>query len=327
MNNYEFAILGAGALGSILGAHLSRSGHRVLMLARGQRAVDIDRYGLRIKGLADFTQRAPVLANPQEFQGADTFIIATKAHATQSVLSAYQHAKVGVALSVQNGLMKNEHMIAVWGREHVLGAVADTSGQLQVGGEILFTRNEHLCIGELGGGMSARAQQVANVMDASGIRTRAVPNIESLEWSKFAAWAGMMTLSIATRAVTWKYLTDPGLALVLARIVHELGRLAAASMIELSDQSPLPVATIMRVSEDEAVAIILAFGRELRTSAPEHRMSSLQDLGAGRALEIEETLGYAVRQAGRLNISLPILESFYSLVAGIDRIAGRQPMS
>jgi ketopantoate reductase len=49
-------------------------------------------------------------------------------------------------------------------------------------------------------------------------------------------------------------------------------------------------------------------------------MSTLQDLESGRTLEIEETLGYAVRDAARLNVPVPLLESFYRLVTGIDRI-------
>jgi len=49
-------------------------------------------------------------------------------------------------------------------------------------------------------------------------------------------------------------------------------------------------------------------------------MSTLQDLLAGRELEVEETLGYAVREAERLNLSLPLLNTFYHLIAGISRI-------
>src|SRR6185312_17549394 len=45
-SEYEFAILGAGALGSILGAHLARAGHSVVMLARGRRAQQIQSEGL-----------------------------------------------------------------------------------------------------------------------------------------------------------------------------------------------------------------------------------------------------------------------------------------
>jgi ketopantoate reductase len=52
--------------------------------------------------------------------------------------------------------------------------------------------------------------------------------------------------------------------------------------------------------------------------APDHRISALQDLEAGRPLEIEETLGHATRLARELELSLPLLDAFYHLVAGID---------
>ncbi|HEY9183603.1 MAG TPA: 2-dehydropantoate 2-reductase N-terminal domain-containing protein, partial [Gammaproteobacteria bacterium] len=51
MQKFEFAVLGAGAMGSILGAHLARAGHSVAMLARGRRAEQIRSEGLRISGL------------------------------------------------------------------------------------------------------------------------------------------------------------------------------------------------------------------------------------------------------------------------------------
>ncbi len=55
----EFAILGAGAIGSILGAHLAHAGHSVVMLVREQRAQQIRSDGLRIKGLVELTFPCP----------------------------------------------------------------------------------------------------------------------------------------------------------------------------------------------------------------------------------------------------------------------------
>jgi 2-dehydropantoate 2-reductase len=320
MDNFEFAILGAGAIGSIIGAHLARSGQAVVMLARGQRAQDIAQRGLRIKGLAEFTQPVQVLTDASTLKRVDVLIIATKTYGTEASLAPLRHAQIGTALSIQNGLMKNGQLAAVWGSDRVLGALANTSGEQLPTGETLFTRNEQLCIGELAGGISTRAQHIANAIDRSGVRTSAVADIESLEWSKFAAWAGLMALSVTTRAVTWKYLVDPDSALVLARMVREVQALAAASGIRLSDQSALPVAAIARSTEAEAVAIIQAQGQRLKASAPQHRLSTLQDLEAGRPLEIEETLGYATRLAAQSNVSMPLLNSFYRLVAAIDRI-------
>ena len=319
---FEFAILGAGALGSIVGAHLARSGHNVVMLSRGKRAQSIIDTGLRIKGLSEFSQRVSVLTDLSSFRGADVLIVATKTYDTKAALEPIRRATIGAALSIQNGVMKNGELHAVWGREHVLGALADTSGELLPTGEALFTRNAKLYIGELDGGVSTRAKNIAETIDRAGINASAVSDIESLEWSKFTGWVGMMVLSLTTRTMTWKYLVDPDAALVLTRIVREVGTLASACKIPLSDRSPLPVATILTSSDEESIAIIQDLGRKLKLTAPEHRMSSLQDLQAGRPLEIEETLGHAVHSAIELNLSVPLLRSFYLLVASISRIRG-----
>jgi 2-dehydropantoate 2-reductase len=323
MEQADFAILGAGALGSIIGAHLARAGQRVLMLTRAQRAQQIRQMGLRIRGLAEFDQPVAVLTEPAQLRAAGVLVVALKTHATAAALPALQGASIDTALSIQNGLIKNAQLAAAFGAERVLGALADTSGELLASGETLFTRNGNIYLGELAGGASARAQRIAGILDAAGVRSSAVVDIDSLEWSKFAAWAGLMILSVTTRAPTWQYAVDPGSALLLARLVREVGELAAARHIRLSDQGILPVARICRDSESQAVAVIQHFGRELRARAPQHRMSSLQDLLAGRALEIEETLGHALQLAQQSGLSLPQLSAFYPLVAAIDRIERR----
>jgi ketopantoate reductase len=49
-------------------------------------------------------------------------------------------------------------------------------------------------------------------------------------------------------------------------------------------------------------------------------MSSLQDLEAGRPLEIHETLGYALRKAAQNGSALPLLDAFYHVIAALDRV-------
>ncbi len=322
MASVNFAIVGSGAIGSIIGAHLARAGHPVVMLARAHRAQQIERRGLQITGLAAFSQPVRALTEPSGLRSADVLIVATKTYATEAALAPLRGAAIGTAFSIQNGLMKNALLSSAFGRDKVLGSLADTSGELLPSGEVLFTRNANIYVGELGGGLSPRALQIARTIDAAGVRSTAVADIESLEWSKFAAWAAMMVLSVTTRAPTWKYATDPGSALVMARLVREVGLLADARRVQLTDQSVLPVASICRGSEQDAVAAIRRVGLELQESAPEHRMSSLHDLTAGRPLEIEETLGHAVRMAQQCRLSLPLLSSFYPLVESIDRVRG-----
>jgi 2-dehydropantoate 2-reductase len=128
-----------------------------------------------------------------------------------------------------------------------------------------------------------------------------------------------MGLAVTTRAVTWKFLADPDSALLLARLVREMGALAHALGITLSDRSILPVATLCAGTESEAVAIVRQTGEQYRHNAPQHRMSALQDVEAGRPLEVHETLGYAHDKARELGAQLPLLECFLKLIAAIDR--------
>lgn len=321
---YEFAILGAGALGSILAAHLARAGHRVAVLARGRRAQQIRDTGLRITGLAEFAVPVHTLSDPSQLQSADVLVVATKTPGTAEALAALRHLQVDVALSIQNGPLKNELLADAFGEQRVLGALADTSGELLADGRVLFTRNVNILLGELTGEDGPRAQQIAAVIDAAGVRASAVRAIRTLEWSKFTAWVGLMALSVTTRAVTWRYLCDPDSALVLVRVVREMGRLTRALGIELTDESVMPVVTLCRGSEAEAVAVVDRVGQEWRSKAAGHRMSSLQDLEAGRPLEIHETLGYALRKAAQLQIPLPLVDAFYRVVAAVDRLS-RQP--
>ena len=322
MSKADFAILGAGAIGSILGAHLARSGHSVTMLARGQRAEQVAREGLRIRGLVDIDVPVNVVTDPRALGGAAVFIVAMKTSGTAAALAPLRDAAIDLSFSIQNGVWKNDQLVEVFGSSRVLGSLANTSGELMPNGEVLFTRNVNVFLGELAGGDSARATQLARTIDASGVRSTAVPDILSREWTKFVGWVGLMSMSVATRAMTWKYLSDPDCATLLVQLVREMAALARASGIELTNQhSLLPIQTILNERDEAAIAAVIRSGEEFARSAPDHRMSSLQDLEAGRPLEIEETIGDAVSRARRLGLELPLLESCYRLALAIDRTA------
>jgi 2-dehydropantoate 2-reductase len=317
---YEFAVLGAGAIGSILGAHLARAGHSVAMLARGRRAEQVRAQGLKITGLTEFVTPVVTLTDPAQLRVARVLIVAMKTPGTADALAGLRHAHIDVALSIQNGPLKNELLGEAFGEQRVLGALADTSGELLASGEVVFTRNVNIMLGELSGQMTERAQRMAHRIDAAGVHSTAVTRIRDLEWSKFTAWVALVALSVTTRAATWRYLTDPEAALVAVRIVREMGHLARALGIELTDQSVLPVVTICSRSEDDAVAAVLKVGREYESRAPGHRMSALQDLLGGRPMEVHETLGYALRKAAQNGVAMPLVDAFYHVIAAVDRI-------
>src|SRR6202163_3916327 len=237
MNKVDFTMLVSGAIGSIIGAHLARVGCNVVMLARGSRAQQINQDGLRITGLAEFSQAVSVVTEPTSLQGAEVLIMATKTQDSELALAPLRGASIDMVFSLQNGIMKNDLLADCFGRERVLGSLADISGELLPSGEIIFSRNASVYVGELDGRNSTRAQKIADIINASGVRATSVTDIQRLEWSKFASWVGLMVLAATTRASTWKYLTDAGSALVLVRLIREINLLAAACRIELSDQS------------------------------------------------------------------------------------------
>ena len=149
--------------------------------------------------------------------------------------------------------------------------------------------------------MSPRAEELAHVIDAAGVRSEAVPDIRTREWSKFAGWIPLFLLAALTRQITWRFLMDPQTAVVVVRIARETAALAAALEIELVDASPLPVPSIVQASDEAAIEIVRGVGKTFLEKSPEHRMSSQQDVLRGSRLEYVETLGHALaaRPRGR----------------------------
>src|SRR5215467_3805121 len=129
----HIVILGAGALGTVLGAHLARAGEDVTLIARGQRAAYLQEHGATITGLVDFTVPVCVVTDPSQLHDADALIVTVKTYDMVSALQSVKHLDVGSVLSIQNGVLKNEQLAQTFGWEKVLGAM------IIMGAEVLPT--------------------------------------------------------------------------------------------------------------------------------------------------------------------------------------------
>ena len=163
--------------------------------------------------------------------------------------------------------------------------------------------------------MSPRVEAIANLIDAAGVRCIAAADIRTREWSKFCGWIASFPLAVLTRQITWKYMMDERSAGVIVRIVREAAALAKALKIQLADMSPLPVPSIVRASEAEAIGIIQGIGQTFLDKSPEHRMSAQQDVLRGSRLEHEETLGFALQKAREVGVAMPTLDTCYRIVS------------
>jgi len=315
----HFVILGAGALGTLLATHLTHAGHRVQLVTRGARADVLDSRGLRVRGLTTLDAVCEIVRDPAQLTAADVFVNTVKTYDSVAGLNGLGTLRVRLAMSVQNGVVKEAELRARFGANAVLGAMADFSGELSDDGTVLFTRNINLHVGESNGELSLRAQSLAEAIHTAGINARAVDNIETIIWSKYCGWLALMLMAVLTRRFTGDYLQDPDVARVAAQIVREATRLAHHRGIPLVDISPMPVVRLQQASEDEAVGIVQEVGARMAAQAPTHRLSALQDLLRGRRLELEETVGYAYRQGCAVGLVMPVIATCYRLAAAVNR--------
>ena len=311
----NIVILGAGALGTVLGAHLARAGEDVALIARGNRAAHLRAHGATITGLADFTQPVAVVTDPREVRSADVLIVTVKTYDMEAALASVKHIEVGSVLSIQNGVAKNEQLADVFGWDRVLGAMAFVSAEVLTTGAARFTVNQGFYLGELPEGTSTRVQALADALNQAGIVTVVTPSIQSIEWAKYVSFVCLMAPAVLTRLETYKIWQAGATAAISAAIVHETARLANARNIALEDIALFPSKTLSDMPLAEATARIQQIGAQFAEQAPAHKLSTLQDLEQGKRLELEETLGYAVRQAAKLGVATPTMDTCYQLIS------------
>src|SRR5215475_4745561 len=138
----KIVILGAGALGTVLGAHLARAEEDVTLIARDQRAAYLQEHGATITGLVDFTVPVRVVTDPTQIRNADVMIVTVKTYDMEAALQSVKHLDVGSVASLQNGVLKNEQLAQTFGWEKVLGATAAFSAEVLPIGTVRFTANQ-----------------------------------------------------------------------------------------------------------------------------------------------------------------------------------------
>ena len=104
----------------------------------------------------------------------------------------------------------------------------------------------------------------------------------------------------------------------MAALLHEMAHVATTRGIALEDMAFFPTKTLSELSLDDTVMHVRQIGDRWASLLPTHKVSTLQDVERGKRLEVEETLGYAVRQSAALGIPTPTMDTCYKLVAGIN---------
>lgn len=315
-------IFGAGGVGSVVAGHLARSGVDAIMIARPGHASAVARRGLRVRGLSEFDVAVPALPDASTLEEADVLLITVKTKDMQHALEGSKHLRVGCVASLQNGVVKNDQMIAVFGTQRVVGATTMIGATLVEDGEVHYTLDGITFFGERAGRCSTRVTQVADAFVAAGLESAAVENIVSIEWTKQAIQNPFAPLAAMTRLPVHAVWSSPQLAALSVHLFREVAAVAAAREIPLSEHpawSLFDLSTLRDAPFEEAVAMLVRVGRQVAESDRTHIIPSmLQDVLAGKKTEIEETVGTIFHEGRRLGIPVPHTEFAYRSVRAIE---------
>jgi 2-dehydropantoate 2-reductase len=228
-------IIGAGAIGGTVGAHLARAGHTVLLVDSVREHVEaIRRGGLGIEGREEF--RVPVAAAtpdalPQALGGRapEVVMLAVKAMHTAAALEPVVPllGPESVVVSMQNGL--NERIIAARvGAERTIGAFVNFGADYLGPGRILYGGEGALYLGELDGRITPRLERLGAVLRESFLpHTQLTANIWGYLWGKLG-YASMLFATATVDETMADVLAAPANEALLADLAAEVVRVADA---------------------------------------------------------------------------------------------------
>jgi 2-dehydropantoate 2-reductase len=176
----RIAVVGTGGTGGYFGGMLARAGYDVTFLARGAQLAALQASGLTVKSRQVGAFSIPVIATDriEDIGVVDLILFCVKAYDTIPAAEAIQ-PMVGpqtMVLSVQNGIDNESRIASITGRQHVLGAAATVSAQIESPGVIAVTQEPAwIRFGELDGGLSDRAKRLVDVFNTAGFGAEALP--------------------------------------------------------------------------------------------------------------------------------------------------------
>jgi 2-dehydropantoate 2-reductase len=317
-------IVGAGALGSVIGGYAAQGGGDVTLIGRTAHVEAIRTRGLEIDGVRGrhVIRDVRAVVDPREATSGDLLILCVKSQDTAEALASLAHlrGRIGTTISVQNGGRKDEELAEAFGQEAVVGAMTLIGASMPEPGRVLHTGNGGTWIGELDGRPSARVEAIADVFRKAGLPVEVHSNIRSATWCKLNQMVPAAALSCVTRLPLHQIYLNRGLATLFVELSREVAQIAERMRIPLEDFRGFAVKTVCSLPLDAAVESVIARGRAMvEQGMTQVKISTLQDLERGKVTEADHTIGHVVRLAAKLGLAVPKVEVLYRLIQGIER--------
>jgi 2-dehydropantoate 2-reductase len=311
----KFLIAGAGAIGAYMGACMARAGQDVTLFARGPHLRAMQEHGVRVKSVdGDFEAHPKISENLEEVGPVDVIFLGVKAHGLTQ-LAPQLKPVLGpdtTVVGTQNGIPW--WFFQGWGGDHegmhlervdpggtianaieprrVIGSIVYFATEIAEPGVIRHTEGNRISLGEPDGTRSERIRQIAEALIAAGLRSPVTTRIRQEIWVKILGNVAFNPISALTGATLVQMARDPEVSALVRKIMEETEAVGAKLGFEL------PITIDQRIAGAEKVG--------------EHKTSMLQDLEAGRPIELEAIVGAVVELGERLNVPMPHTRAVYA---------------
>jgi 2-dehydropantoate 2-reductase len=323
----KFLIAGAGAIGAYIGARMAQAGFDVTLFARGPHLRALQEHGVRIKSIeGDFVARPTIASSLEEVGPVDVVFLGVKAHGLPQ-LAAHLGPVLGpdtTVVSTQNGIpwwyfqgfggewegLRLERVdpggviSSAIETKRVVGSIIYFATEIAAPGVIHHTEGNRITLGEPDGTRSDRIRVLAESLIASGFRCPLTTRIRQEIWVKVLGNASFNPVSALTRATLVQIARDPGTSSVIRSIMQEVEAVSHKLGMEL------PVSIDQRIAGAEKVG--------------EHKTSMLQDLEAGRPMELEALVGAVVELGERVGLAMIATRTVYNCTKLLSQRASQQ---
>ena len=316
----KIALVGAGSLGIIIGACITKAGRKIDLIDTYQPNIDaLKKNGARVTGSYEFS--VPVSAvHLDEITGTyDFVIITTKQTALRQMMpKLVAHlSKDGFVCTLQNGIP--EELVAEYaGKERTTGgAVGWGATWLEPGVSCLTSSKEAMekyafDIGELNGAITPRIKEAQQILELAG-HTEIITNLMSVRWTKVLMNATFSGMSAALACTFGEVLNDPDTIRCVAHIADETARVAEAhgfSMVVMQGRD----FNELKLKDKSDVPNKFEFIHDVWDRHAGTKASMLQDLEKGKPTEIDFIDGFVARKGREKGIPTPFCDKVVEMV-------------
>ena len=310
----KYLVAGAGAIGAYIGAQMAKAGFDVTLFARGPHLRAMQERGVQVKSKeGDFTAHPSIASSLEKVGPVDVIFLGVKAHSLPQ-LAPHLKPVLGpntTVVSTQNGIpwwyfqgfggewegLRLERVdpggviSSVIEARRVVGSIVYFATEITAPGVVQHIEGNRFTLGEPDGSRSERLRQIAEALIASGLRCPITARLRHEIWVKVLGNASINPVSALTRATIVQIVRDPGTCSVIRNIMQEVEAVSHKLGMEL------PVSVDQRIAGAEKVG--------------EHKTSMLQDLEAGRPLELEALVGAVVELGERVGLPMSTTRTVY----------------